>query len=176
MDIILQQHPTYLTPTQCARQFVDDLLENKDIAISMSEMISPSYLTSLINIAEMYLTYERSLFLSTVAEIGLLCSNKYYERVHYFISFLDELIEFHNDIKYKILIEKYLNKIVYADLTDHFISYPIILQIQIMAIIESTSILYFPLIREGSESDQSKIDLFLQDAGKILLKLISKQK
>ncbi|CAF1046557.1 unnamed protein product [Rotaria sordida] len=166
MDIVLQQQPTYLTPTQCARQFADDLLENKDIAISMSHMMSPSYLISLINIAEMYLTYERSLFLSTVAEIGLLCSNKYYERVHYFISFLDELIEFHNDIKYKILIEKYLNRIVYADLTDHFISYPIILQIQIMAIIESTPILHFPLIRDGSESDQSKIDLFLQDAAR----------
>jgi hypothetical protein len=114
----------------------------------------------------MYLTYERSLFLSTVAEIGELCSNKYYERVHYFISFLDELIELHRNEKYQNLIEKYLNQIVYADLTDHFISYPIVLQIQIMTIIESTSILHFPLIREGSESDQSKIDLFLQDAAR----------
>lgn len=133
----------------------------------MSQIVLPTYLSSLINIAELFLTYERSLFLSTVAEIGLLCSNKYYERVHYFISFLDELIELHNDTKYKILIEKYLNQVVYADLTDHFISYPIILQIQIMAIIESTPVLYFPLIREESESDQSKIDLFLQDAGKL---------
>jgi len=134
----------------------------------MLDLISSSYLISLTNIAEMYLTYERSLFLSTVAEIGSLCSDKFYERVHYFISFLDEFLELYSDDKYKILIEKYLNKIVYADLTDHFISYPIALQIQIMAIIESTSILQFPLIKEGSESDQSKIDLFLQDAGKIL--------
>lgn len=120
----------------------------------------------------MFLTYEQSLFLSIVAEIGLLCSNKYYERVHYFISFLDEVIELHKNIKYKLLIEKYLNKIVYADLTDHFISYPIVLQIQIMAIIESTSILEFPLVRQGSESDQSKIDLFLQDAGKLFINKI----
>jgi hypothetical protein len=134
----------------------------------MSGMILPSYLTSLKNISEMYLICERSLFLSTVAEIGLLCSEKYYERVHYFISFLDELIELHTDEKYKNLIGKYLDKIVYADLTDHFISYPIILQIQIMTIIDSTEILNFPLIRDDSEADQSKIDLFLQDAGKII--------
>ncbi len=132
----------------------------------MLHMVSPSHLISLMNIVEMYLTYERSLFLSIVAEIGELCSNKYYERVHYFISFLDELIELYLQEKYKDLIEKYLNQIVYADLTDHFISYPIVLQIQIMAIIESTPILYFPLIREESESDQSKIDLFLQDAAR----------
>jgi hypothetical protein len=132
----------------------------------MSQLIFPPYLSSLTNIADMYLTAERSLFLSTVAEIGSLCSEKYYQRVHYFISFLDELMELHTDDKYKLLIEKYLNQIVYADLTDHFISYPIALQIQIMAIIESTSILHFPLIHEGSESDQAKIDLFLQDAGK----------
>jgi hypothetical protein len=132
----------------------------------MSEMVLPSYLISLKNISDMYLIDEHSLFLSTVAEIGSLCSEKYYERVHYLISFLDELIELHIDNKYKVLIEKYLNKIVYADLTDHFISYPIILQIQIMAIIESTDILQFPLMREDSESDQSKINLFLQDAGK----------
>jgi hypothetical protein len=132
----------------------------------MLQMISSSDLTSLINIAEMFLTYERSLFLSTVAEIGGLCSEKYYERVHYLISFLDELMELHRDDKYQNLIEKYLDQIVYADLTDHFISYPIVLQIQIMAIIESTPILHFPLGREGSESDQSKIDLFLQDAAR----------
>ena len=135
----------------------------------MSQMVSPSYLISLINIAEMYLTYQRSLFLSTVAEIGSLCSNKYYERVHYFISFLDELIKLHGDLKYQILIETYLNKIVYADLTDHFISYPIVLQIQVMTIIESIPILCFPLIRNESEADQAKIELFLQDAGKITL-------
>ncbi|CAF1589478.1 unnamed protein product [Rotaria magnacalcarata] len=174
MDIVLQQHPTYLTPAQCARQFADDLLENKDIGKSMSEMISSSYISSLMNIAEMFLIHERSLFLSAVAEIGLLCSNKYYERVHYFISFLDELIESYNNVKYKMLIEKYLDKIVYADLTDHFISYPIILQVQIMAIIDSTSILKFPLIREGSESDQSKIDLFLQDAARYFHNIASR--
>jgi hypothetical protein len=166
MEFVLQQEPNYLTPIECARQFADDLLENKDISISMSQMVSSSYLISLINISEMYLNYERSLFLSIVAEIGELCLNKYYERVHYFISFLDELIELHINEKYRILIEKYLNKIFYADLTDHFISYPIILQIQIMDIIENKTILHFPLVREDSESDQSKIDLFLQDAAR----------
>lgn len=35
-----------------------------------------------------------------------------------------------------------------------------------MAIIESTPILHFPLIRNNSESDQSKIILFLQDAAR----------
>jgi hypothetical protein len=132
----------------------------------MSQMVSSDDLTSLKNIAEMFLTSERSLFLSTIAEIGEICSEKYYERAHYLISFLDELMELHHDEKYQNLIEKYLDQIVYADLTDHFISYPIVLQIQIMAIIESTTILQFPLIREDSESDQSKIDLFLQDAAR----------
>ncbi|CAF1358104.1 unnamed protein product [Adineta steineri] len=140
----------------------------------MSDMISPSYLISLINIADMFITYQRSLFLSIVAEIGSLCSDKFYERVHYFISFLDELIELHDDNKYTNLIEKYLDQIVYADLTDHFISYPIVLQIQVMAIIESTPILYFPLIKEGSESDQSKIDLFLQDAARYFYNISSR--
>ncbi|CAF3782973.1 unnamed protein product, partial [Adineta steineri] len=104
MEIVLQQQPTYLTPAQCALQFINDLLENKDISISMSDMISPSYLISLINIADMFITYQRSLFLSIVAEIGSLCSDKFYERVHYFISFLDELIELHDDNKYTNLI------------------------------------------------------------------------
>ena len=133
----------------------------------MIDLLSSSYIISLTNITEMYLTCERSLFLSIVAEIGSLCSDRVYERVHYFISFLDELIELHSDDKYQSLIEKYLDHIVYADLTDHFISYPIVLQIQIMTIIESASILQFPLVKAETESDQAKIDLFLQDAGKI---------
>ena len=132
----------------------------------MTDLISPSYVTSLTNITDMYLTCEQSLFLAIVAEIGSLCSEKYYEHVHYFISLLGELIDLHDEDKYQRLIEKYLDHIVYADLTDHFISYPIVLQIQVMAIIESTPLLQFPLMNAESESDQPKIDLFLRDAGK----------
>ena len=132
----------------------------------MTDLISPSYLLSLTNIADMYLSYNRSLFLSTVAEIGSLCSSKYYERVHYFISFLDELIELHQNDKYERLIKNYLEQIVYADLTDHFISYPVLLQIQIMSIIEDSPVLRFPLMKQDSEADQAKIDLFLRDAGR----------
>ncbi|CAF1092532.1 unnamed protein product [Adineta ricciae] len=174
MEIVIQQQPTYLTPIQCARRFADDLLENKDISQSMTDLISPSYLISLTNIADMYLSYERSLFLSTVAEIGSLCSSKYYERVHYFISFLDELIELHQNEKYERLINNYLEQIVYADLTDHFISYPVLLQIQIMSIIEDSPVLRFPLMKQDSEADQAKIDLFLRDAARYFYNITSR--
>lgn len=156
---------TYLTPSECARRFVDDLLERRNLTESMSSLILPSYLSSLLNIAENYLEHQRSLFLSIVAEIGSLCSQKSYDRVHYLISVLDELMDLHQEEKYRAVIENYLETIVYADLTDHFISYPIQLQVQIMSIVENSPILQFPLIRDQSESDQSKIDLFLQDAG-----------
>ena len=74
-------------------------------------------------------------------------------------------MDLHSAVKYRSLIERHLNNVVYADLTDHFISYPIVLQTQIMTIIENYPSLRFLLVRPESESDQSKIDLFLQDAG-----------
>ena len=132
----------------------------------MSDKISPLHLTSLTNIAEMFLQHHRSLFLSSVAEIGGLCSEKSFESVDYLISFLEELMDFHDDDKYRNSIGQYLDEIVYADLTDHFISYPIVLQVQIMDIVEKKSFLHFPLIRDDSESDQSKMELFLQDAAR----------
>lgn len=174
MTIVIQKLPTYLTSEECARQFVNDLLEHKDISTSMSGLVSPAHLSSLANISEMFLLYERSLFLSIVAEIGNLCSEKSFENVHYLISFLDELIDLSRNEIYRHLVEKYLDEIVYADLTDHFISYPIVLQIQIMAIIESSSMLVFPLVRDNSESDQSKIELFLQDAARYFHNLSSR--
>ena len=141
----------------------------------MTELISPSHLSSIVNISEMFLLSQRSLFLCIVAEIGNLCSEKSFEHVHYLIGFLDELLDltFQNET-YRHLFEKYLDEITYADLTDHFISYPIVLQIEIMAIIERSSMLVFPMIHENSESDQSKIDLFLQDAPKYFHNLSSR--
>ena len=138
----------------------------------MSYLISPAHLSSLLTINELYLHSNRSLFFATVAEIGSLCSNKDYETVHYFISFLDQLIDLHSSVKYRSLIERHLASVVYADLTDHFISYPIVLQTQIMTMIDNCPSLRFPLIRAESESDQSKIDLFLQDAGTMTTSLL----
>lgn len=140
----------------------------------MSEKISPLHLTSLTHIADMFSQYDRSLFLSTVAEIGELCSEKTFESIDYLISFLDELLDLHSEKKYREIIEKYLQEIVYADLTDHFIAYPIVVQIQIMDIVENRSILHFPLIREDSESDQSKMELFLQDAARYFYNISSR--
>lgn len=140
----------------------------------MSGKVSPSHLTSLTHIADMFIQYDRSLFLSTVAEIGELCSEKTFESIDYFISFLDELLDLHSEEKYREMMEKYLSEIVYADLTDHFIAYPIVLQIQIMDIVENRSLLHFPLIREDSESDQSKMELFLQDAARYFYNISSR--
>jgi hypothetical protein len=132
----------------------------------MSSAISPSHFHSLSKISENYLAGQRSVFLCVIAEIGALCSDNVYEHVEFFIAFLGQLMKLHANEKYRRLIESHLEHIVYADLTDHFISYPIQIQIEIMTIIERTPILRFPLIRHQSESDQSKVDLFLQDAGR----------
>ena len=137
----------------------------------MNEFISSENLSSLVQIAERYLFDDQSLFLSIIAEIGSLCSENLYERIDYFVEFLQSFLKLHSNEKYRHLIENHLDQIVYADLTDHFISYPIQIQIVIMSMIETNSFLHFPLIRHHSESDQSKIDLFLQDAGEILLRL-----
>lgn len=133
----------------------------------MNEFVSTENLSSLSQIAERFLFDRHSLFLSIVAEIGSLSSENLYERIDFFLEFLRNFLKFYSNEKYRNLIEKYLDEIVYADLTDHFLSYPLQIQIPVMSMISQHSFLHFPLIRHQSESDQSKIDLFLQDAGKI---------
>ncbi|CAF0830323.1 unnamed protein product [Didymodactylos carnosus] len=67
------------------------------------------------------------------------------------------------------LLEQYMENTTYADLTDHFIYYPIFLQARMMTFIEhfkTDKFLNFTLTR--TEADQAKLNLFLQDAARYL--------